>query len=283
MDRRAQGGLLLTVAVVGVLTGSHLLNPHVVTGAATAAPPPAAPTVGTCLANSVTSSWDATGTLRPAVTVYVPCDQPHRGEVFRVVDPLPAPAPGDTVFDLCTGEVDPTGYLGAEAADWQPEIDVRTTASGPDRRQVDAGQYWVACVLVDDTGPALVSALAGSAAAHTVPPQVAVCFAGSVTDLDVRSPVACDGPHDGEVFARRSVPAATPVDGLTRSCRVLVDEGSGRALAEREPDLVVEAVVTASDRVPDAATARCVVRSADDRRLTSSLRLLGDAPLPWAD
>ncbi|MEO5834042.1 MAG: septum formation family protein [Nakamurella sp.] len=292
MDRRALGGLALTLALVGVLAGSRLLNPLTVDGAAGAEPPPPPPVVGTCLAGSVTSSWDATGTLRPADTAYVSCAQPHRGEVFLVVDPGPPQSSPETVFDLCRGP-EMSSYLGVRPAgrDWQPEINVRTTASGPDRRQADTGQYWVACVVVDDLGAPLTSPLGGAAAAHTVPPQLGVCFDGSVADLGVRSPVGCDGPHTGEVFASRDVEASTARADLMPSCQALVDADTGRLISGREPSVIIETVVADGNvRVSDGdtpadatGTARCVVRSADDRRLTASLRQLDDAPLPWAD
>lgn len=293
MDRRARGGLLLATAVVIVGTVPRLLNPLTVTGAAAIAPPPPPPAVGSCLAGGVTSSWGARGVLRPADTVYVGCDRPHRAEIIRMIDPLPSPSTSETVFDLCTRDVDPSVYLGIPASDvgWRPELQVRVTASGPDARQAAAGQNWAACVLVDDVGRPLTTPLAGSAITHTIPAQVGVCFDGSSADLAFRGSSPCDAPHGGELFAGRPVDGTTDPAALTASCRELVIADVGRPALVEDPSLVVEAVV--SDEVTvDASTgsapggptgtARCVVRALDGRQLAASLRGLDAAPVPWA-
>lgn len=293
MDRRAHGGLALTLALVTVLTGSRLLNPSTVDGAAVVEPPPPPPSVGVCLAGSVTSSWDATGTLRPSDTVYVPCDQPHRGEVFAVVDPIPPLSSTETVFGLCTLPV--ASYLGVDSG-WQPELSVRSTASGPDRRQADVGQNWAACVLVDDVGPRATTSLAGAARRHSIPPQLGACFDGPATDLAYRGTSACESPHGGELFGTQPLDATTDRTALAASCRALVAADTARPTLADDPALVVE-VVGSRDIPQDLAThdaaatpspaavtgtARCVVRALDGRRLTASLRQIGDAPLPWA-
>ncbi len=294
MDGRAAGGLLLAVALAAGLTGARLLHPPVVDGAALALPPPPAPAVGTCLAGGVTSSWGAGGELRPSPTVYVPCDQPHRAEVVAVIDPLP-PGPV-TVFDRCAAATDVAAYLGTGTDGWRVELQMRTTASGPDARQVAAGQRWAACVLVDDVGPALTAPLAGAATRHAVPPEVGVCFDGTATDLAYRGTSPCQAPHGGELFGSRPVDAAADPAQLTASCRTLVAADTRRPDLVDDPALRVEAVVapdvtvdgvlfdTRSGAAPDGSTgtARCVVFADGGPGLTASLRLLGDAPLPWA-
>ncbi len=271
----------------------RLLNPTLLDGNAAAAPPPPAPRVGSCLAGGVTSSWGARGVLRPADTVYVTCDRPHRAEVVRVLDPPPDDPAAGTVFEQCAQAADVPAYLGGD--DWQPALQMRLTASGPDARQVAAGQYWAACVLVDDVGPALSVPLAGAAAAHTVPPEVGVCFDGSGDDLAFRGTSPCALPHGGELFGRRSVDGTTDRTALTASCRSLVEADTRRPAVTVDPDLLVEVVLAADGSAGSAAdpvageragagarTARCVVRAVDGRQLTGSLRLLGDAPLPWS-
>lgn len=295
MDGRAAGGLLLTVAFAAALAGSRLLHPLVVDGTGAALPPPPAPAVGDCLATGVTSSWGAAGMLRPSPTVYVPCDGPHRAEILAVIDPLPVSGDGVTVFDRCAAVTDLGGYLGAAPDGWRPELQVRATASGPDTRQVAAGQRWAACVVVDDVGPTLTGSLAGTAAAHAVPPQVGSCFDGTATDLAYRGPSPCDAPHHGELFGSRPVDGTVAIDALTASCRALVAADTGRPGLVDDPGLSVEAVMsddvtldgvlydTRSGSAPDGSTgtARCVVRAVDGRELTASLRLLGDAAPPW--
>ncbi|WP_157970645.1 septum formation family protein [Nakamurella deserti] len=288
MDRRAGGTLTLAVAVTVLVAVPRLLNPPLLDGVASTTPPPPAPAVGTCLQNSVTSSWGARGVLQPSDTVYVTCDRPHRAEIFRVVDPLPPPASAGTVFDLCGSVEEFSTYLGTAGGGWRPELQVRITASGPDARQVAAGQNWAACVLVDDVGPTLTAPLAGAAAAHTVPPQVGVCFDGGATDLAFRGTSPCDRPHSGELFGSRVVGTDADRDALTASCRDLAAADTGRPAVLTDPAFTVEAVVTddrvrEGDDVGDAtATARCVVRALDGRQLTASLRGIGDGVVPWA-
>jgi hypothetical protein len=286
VDRRAGGTLSLAAALVAVVIVPRLLNPPVLDGVPSALPPPPAPAVGTCLANSVTSSWGADGVLRPSDTVYVGCDQPHRAEVFRVIDPLPAMSTSGTVFAECAGGPEVAAHLGATDDGWRPVLQMRTTASGPDARQVAAGQNWAACVLVDDVGPALTGPLTGAAASHTVPPQVGVCFHGTGADLEFRGTTRCDAPHGGELFGSREV-AGRDVDdaaepgALTASCRALVEADTRQPALTRDPQLVVEVVI--SDDVTDGGTttARCVLRARDGRTLTGSVRQLGDGAVPW--
>jgi hypothetical protein len=295
MERKAGGTLALAAALTVLVVVPRLLNPPVVAGTAAAVPPPPAPAVGTCLANSVTSSWGARGVLRPSDTVYVDCHQPHRAEIFRVVDPLPAGEAGGTVFDRCTRDSGGVDYLGTTTDGWRPELQMRITASGPDARQVAAGQRWAACVFVDDVGPALAVPLAGSAAGHGVPPQVGVCFDGSATDLAFRGTTPCDLPHGGELFGSRPVDATSDAGALTASCRALVAADTRNPTLVDTPGLRTEAVLSADvlvdgvlfdtreEPAPDGSTgtARCVVRAVEGRQLTGSLRLLGDAAPPW--
>ena len=289
MDRRAGGTVALAVAVTVLVAVPRLLNPPSLDGSAAVVPPPPAPAVGTCLENSVTSSWGARGVLQPSDTTYVTCDRPHRGEIFRVVDPLPPPGVAGSVFDQCGSTDEVVTYLGTTGDGWRPELQARITASGPDARQVAAGQSWAACVLVDDVGPALTGSLAGAAATHSVPPQVGVCFEGTATDLAYRGTSPCDRPHGGELFGSRAVGADADRDARTASCRALVAADTGRSAFLTDPAVTVEAVVTddpvldGGDEDPAApATARCVLRALDGRQLTASLRGVGDGTVPWS-
>ncbi|WP_157970728.1 hypothetical protein [Nakamurella deserti] len=295
--RRAAGIVLLCVAVLAIAALGRLQNPPRLAGTAAAEPPAPPPSVGDCLlALPVDDGWYEPGVLPPPLQLG-DCTEPHFGEVYTVV-------PYDTADDgpSCWGDdsavPDPLSYLGqppTPAGSWFPTLNFFVVLGGPDERQRDTGQAWVACVIAlstyADSRP-FTAPLAGAYAAGTLPVQFAVCQDGA--DLTRSSSVPCDRPHIGEDFAQIQLTGPGPdADTLTAGCTELVARMAGtdpagweslevRVVAYLLPDGSGPDVVVPPLRTGQNGHATCGVVATDGRRLAGSLLALGDAPVPWA-
>lgn len=307
MDRRTGGALVIVLALVSVLVVPRILNPVLVTGVAAPAPPPPAPAIGDCIADTDWSSGfdDAGALIQSAPAVFVPCTEPHQGEVSYVnPDFQPAPynagQPYGGFDDPCTNPPhSELTYLGLDPTTahlWEPALATGTRVLGPDARQFAAGQRWAACVITF-RGYATVTSTLRDATRRDGPPRaLAVCFTGGGANPTDR-PALCSGPHAVELLAAVTLPADDPIDqtALDRGCVELADQQAGRPLSN-EAGLEVVALTYAFDTASaapvevvaplptgaDGGWSSCLVRAVDGRRLDGSVRQLGTRPLPWA-
>ncbi len=295
MDRRVTGALVLLVALLAGLVVPRVLHPSRVAGVASAEPPAAPLAVGDCLRDGVPRARvnDRGAPVPTDTVVTVGCHDAHRAEVVLVDDA--ADGTSDDVVRRCIDElVDRWSLTGDGFAPWDPQLDIDLGLAGPDARQQAVGQRWTACV-VGPTQSVLDRPLAAAPPGSGPPPEFASCSrtqAGS----DSAVTVPCTEHHSVETFGRRDLDAgaADTQDELAAGCVDLVAAATGRQDLSGIPDLTVETPVYAAftgDSQPVIAPipsdalggwATCLVRTADGRELTASLRRLGDAPLPWA-
>lgn len=306
MDRRISGGLALVLALVAVLVTPRILNPPVLDGAALVEPPAPAPVVGDCVRQSI---GGYTVSDRGGLTTYepvtlVPCTELHRSEIIRVepdlgpaANPTNPAQPIDAFFTRCLGAGSSSWGTNEElsAGDWQPEVNIMYGVFGPDARQFAAGQRWAACVVALPNGE--LDRRLPATSRTEVPPELGLCTVAPGGTEDTATVIGCASPHTSEIFGHRVLGAGSDLaqDELLRGCVDLVTTATGRAGVAQEPTLsvVAETIAWYDDRdggpvtlpLPAGAQggwATCTVRPADSRKLTASLRLIGDAPLPWS-
>lgn len=279
---------MLVLAVLCVLVVPRLTAVGV-TGAAAVEPGPPPLQVGTCVLTEVTPGLTDGGWMRASpVLVAVDCAEPHWGEVAVLdlrtgADGRPVPCRGPRIDSYLVG---PSATSGSTAA-----IRVDATALGPDARQFADGQRWTSCLVHSDAP--VTGSVAGIAVAGDPPPSLGRCYQDGFASLDsLLAP--CRTPHRSELFRYLAIdldrqPVQSEVDSW---CAAAIVAATGRS------DLAGLAVVTAvfawfDDRqsrfvdlpVPigaRGATALCGLQVADDRLLISSLRRIGEAPLPFA-
>lgn len=317
--RRAWGVALVVLSVLAVTAVGA--SRRTFGGTATAAPVPPPPAIGDCLLDQPTGvSWDDSwgqgfGTAPsddpPAAAEIGPCAGLRFGEIVQL-DPAASTVDGQlSRWSECDRQA--ALYLGSPRptddpdAVWQPTIMIRTGFVWPSRRQRAAGQTWAACVVTlppDDFAQSATlpvdHPLRGGWTVAEVRNRMGTC------GRDFQTPAPCGQPHRLETlaFADLESPALTQ-EQLDQGCRDQV------AIQTRMPDpaaggsLTVAALIvvnpgystageTDSGTVPDLESARnldppaiysyalCVVSpTAADRRLTGSLRELGDAPVPF--
>ncbi|GGM08123.1 hypothetical protein [Nakamurella endophytica] len=278
---RGAGGLLLLVAVAGMVAVAAWIRPPI-SGSPAAEPVPAPPAVGDCL---LVDPADAVG---PPTG---PCTQRHLGEVVAV-QPRAAVGPE---LSVCSTPGAVT-YLGLQPdgtldGTWSPATFVADRQIGPSRRQRAAGQQWTACVLV----PALPAAdttytgtARGAFAGGRLPQVYAVC-AGTVLG---ERPMPCGRAHTVEVIGSTWVTGPVDRARLARGCADLVRRVTGLAdpTAAGALTLSSEVVGWSSDgmtgdpadesvRARSTGTALCAVHAS--RELRATLVGIGDRPLPW--
>jgi len=296
--RRTAGVVALCVAVLAMAVLGRLQNPPRLDGTATAEPPAPPPSVGDCLlALPVDDGWYEPGVLPPPLQLGG-CAAPHFGEVYTVVPHDAADEDGPSCWQADGAVPDPLTYLGGAptpTGSWYPTLNFFVVLGGPDERQRDTGQAWVACVIsvstYADSRP-FTGTLAGAYATGTLPTQFSVCQDGA--DPTRSSSVPCDRPHAAEYFAQTELTGPGPdADTLTAGCTALVARATGtdpagrpslevRMRAYLHPDGIGVDEVVPPLRPGQSGFATCGVVATDGKRLAGSLLALRDAPVPWA-
>jgi len=166
VTHRQQGLVVIGVAVFLVVVVAGL-RPHLVTGAAQAAPVPGPPVVGDCVLDPVpgppmralvTDASGGTVPVYPAQQIR-PCTGTRYGEIAAVIStPKPTFVKGrgtsdryldDPNEDSCFSAASP--YVGIATKPthgfWQTFLQIDFALSRPSPRQQAAGQRWAACIV----------------------------------------------------------------------------------------------------------------------------------------
>jgi len=237
------------------------VRPHIVAGAAQAAPVPGPPAVGDCVLDPVpVSAWvwsssplestNITATTSAADMSYPrqqmqPCSGPRYGEVVAVIANPHAPVVagdaansyiGDPNMDSCHSSA--LQYLGLATppAHWEPFVQSTSAMSRPSIRQEAAGQHWVACVVglrpsAGTPGPAAGRLYASSIrdAFHTGHERNQLGSCSPAIDWELPAGFSsCGLRHSLELFAFGST-GEHPMtrSALELSCQLLVRELTG--------------------------------------------------------
>ena len=314
MDRRWGGVLVLVVAIVAALAGNA--RTKLVAGHGLTEQLPDPPAVGDCvleaLSESVLNAFDRTVEIRDFPSARIsPCTGSRYGEVVAVLDTgldYTAPSDGDVWGDpkspanRCSSAVEL--YLGVPAADdrssrWSPTASVAVAGLGPGPVLTDAGQRWVACVVVslaesanDPRGTQrFTGTLQDALETLRLPPQLAQC-APSLPDptLGSVSMIPCDRPHSAELlgFAWSDRPDNATKSRLAHECPELIGMLTGLADPTAHGRLRVRATSMqlppdASDTDPDAVGPvyyYCGVEATSGLLLTGPMLGLDNGPLP---
>ncbi len=271
-----------------------------------------------------------------------PCTGTRYGEVAAVIaDPAPTgrerccDADGEMV--PATGPADPAGgslsdaYLQDPNADrcwqlaqsyvgmdpWPPAaadglalgvaVSVLGVLTGPDTRQVSAGQHWAACLAVPIQSARLATVsfrLSLRDAIHTGANRdvLATCFAalgspeaaGSTTmlGLSVQTNVAvvpCGRPHAGELLASGLAEGQVSLASAVAGCRAQSESYTGLADPTVGGRISLKTLITdvngadvTSDPVPAQSSIACYLWTVGGADLNGSLLALRDRPVPWA-
>jgi len=233
VTHRQQGLVVIGVAVFLVVVVAGL-RPHLVTGAAQAAPVPGPPVVGDCVLDPVpgppmralvTDASGGTVPVYPAQQIR-PCTGTRYGEITAVIaTPKPTVVKGRGTSDRYLDDPNQTScafaaapYVGMTTQPiqgfWQTYLQITSGLSRPSARQQAAGQRWAACIVTlrpsdpgsaTATAPAQAVAQYGSSlrdALHTgrQRDQLGTCI--PAVDWD-RGPVTdgCRQPHTLEILA----------------------------------------------------------------------------------
>lgn len=306
MDRRTSGSALLGTAVLLALVVPRILDSPYVDGVARIEPPRPPAAVGECLRDTpgsyaITESG-AIMTWQPVT--FVPCTAPHDGEVVFREDALPDIGTSystTAINDFQTRCSDRASTLRGDPTTsvWQPDLSFGTAVLGPDRQQFGGGQRWTACAVeLSTSGPPVANSRPLAALLDgALPPELGTCAIGGPNEEDVTY-IDCTEPHTSESFGHRSIDAGSELDqdALQSSCQDVVTRATGQADLTTEASIAIVAEISAW--YPDRGTyepatlplpaeaesgwATCDVSTTDGRKLTASLREIGDAPLPWA-
>jgi hypothetical protein len=311
--RRAWGVALVVLSVLAVTAVAA--SRRTFAGTATAAPVPPPPAIGDCLLGQPTGlGWDdslgqgpgSSPDDPPAGAEIGPCAGLRFGEIVQL-DPAAGTVEGQlSRWSECDRQA--ALYLGWPRpsddpdAVWQPTIMIRTGFVWPSRRQQAAGQTWAACVVTlppDDFAQSAILPvdypLRGGWTVADVRNRVGTC------GRDFQTPAPCGQPHRLETLAFANLESSTLTqEQLDQGCRDQVaaqtrmpDITAGGSLSTHVTIFVMRGGIDSDLTVPDLDSVRsldsviysyaqCVVSpTAADRRLTGSLRELGDAPVPF--
>jgi hypothetical protein len=316
MDRRVWGTALVAVVLVGALVVPSLAGRRIA-GTAAAVPVPDPPRVGQCLLaaadggrsvlefNQVTVSAAGVG----------PCGGQNFGEVVAVAsdvhtfpstvtnranhpEPLACQPAARRYVGWSVADDDPTigetgnSYPGSGEPDgsgvgpgrrlgpWRPVSTSSIALYGPNLWQFQAGQHWLACVLVPRDVPYAGSVRGGPAGSAAS--AFASCWNRGA--FVPREPIPCAQPHSGETFGVARLGDIDPAV-IDRSCVDLVTAATGMSDPVRGGVITIAVQVDASNggaASDSAGQASCTIGVVADRRLTESLTGIGDGPLPWA-
>jgi hypothetical protein len=295
------GAILLGLVALMVVVAS--VRGTLVAGRAVAPPVPAPPEQGHCLLENpfdagftefVVYEDDALPAWRTA-----PCEGARFGEVVSVGAGVGLDASfQDGSWERCWN--DAFGYLGLPdpaGADGHrsTHVNVMAALTGPDRRQLAAGQDWAACVVQlapsgTGTGLTVEHSLRDAWSRTEDRRLLAMC----VNDVRLLYPTGCRDPHGAEQISSWSGDPAGFGQPDADACRHDAVVALGSPAALDRGDLTALALPTRwSDRTgqqitgPDAVAAgqpyvvMCLLVPADPaRELVGPLRELGDAPAP---
>ncbi|MTD15228.1 hypothetical protein GIS00_14895 [Nakamurella sp. YIM 132087] len=303
MERRRSGGLLVLVTLLLALVVARLAAPDV-TGSPVAAPFPDPPVVGQCLLQDARA-----GTVELPPEAYGDCGTAHFGEVLRVYEDgaqVPRVAfgassrPDDEACDpalrgyVAIGQLSPGNdrgnYRTSGYEPWWPLLPGDFALIGPDTLARNAGQHWMACVVLPRAGGPYAGTVAGVYDGGTMPAAYGTCPSDSV--IGVRT-VPCDGPHRFELFATTGLTYhLDDAEQLHRSCAAFVGTASGATVPTADGRLTVSVGVVVYDKAgyrhpgrpedvgESPGQAYCGVAAEQGAELTGTLVGLGDAPLP---
>lgn len=309
----------MAVVLVAVITG---LRPHLVAGAAQAAPVPGPPAVGDCVLDplpdpalvrsaGVTATSGGTVPVYPALQIR-PCTGIRYGEVTSLIAaPRPAVVKGDTAdsryledpnLDSCYPAA--TRYVGTSAQPildgWQTYLQITAAISRPSARQEAAGQRWAACTvaLIPDAtrGPSISPQYSTSiyGALHTgrLRNQLGNCVP-TILDWSIARGSGigdCGRPHSMEILALGwSGDHPLPRAQLELTCQQLVRQLTAMPDPTAAGGLSVQVYVEDNNsttvttaQVPADSSLACGVTTSGTRKLGGSLLALGRQPIPWA-
>lgn len=301
MKRRSAGVLLIiavTVAALAVAGATNRTRP----GTPVAAPPPGPPRAGNCLTSPITG-LDRMAVIPPGVTsTFSDCTGARFGEVAQVwTDQLPplvgAPDAGTTpVLQATMTRCDKaaSGYVGVPAAAtsslWQSPVGLTTSLVGPSRRQIAAGQRWLACV-IGLGGSAVSGSLRDAMTAPARARPLTQCV--PTPNWSERRVVACTSVHLAEVLGDVETghrPGLTETE-LESTCRTLAVAVTRMPDPEQGGLLQIETVAWHYGEGGEPVSgfdaehyghAQCIIKARFPRRLGGSLTALGSGPVPWA-
>ncbi len=268
--RQAVGVIILLLAglLVAVIPA---LKPTLITGSATAAPIPGAPSVGDCVTDPIPYSSLLIGLRGPGGEYVYPalmitaCDGPRYGEVTAVV-PI-ASTPTVTVSGSTTTTTDSNvdkcwaasaAYVGtAPATDpsgslWSPTIWAPSSVSRPLPAAQAAGQQWLACLTYvqsadqfpDRTAAPYTGTLRSAASTGYQGDQLGLCGFSP----GQRAVGACTKPHQYQQLASGSTQTTTLSRAeLNRTCTESANLIIGRPDATDGGNLEVVVTVFGSD------------------------------------
>jgi hypothetical protein len=289
MSRRLLGAMVLCGVLLLVLVASGLSGQRVA-GTPVASPVRPAPSVGDCQLE-VSSPAELLGDRLPSPELS-PCSGPRVGEVMLV---FPDYAAAGTVspdsvspLEACSDVLN--SYLGqpgnsAELGSWAPAlaVDSRLVYATPLQRA--AGQRWAACVVYPLAGDGESKQFNGPVRnVMRRPGADSAALSACFNELGKES-VSCLSPHRAEVFAWMTVQPGTTGAQLQTSCANLVKSLTLMPDPTAAGELTISGAVIPIDGGLSgdyrASFALCaVVVTNPDRFLTSTLRNLGDSPLP---
>lgn len=303
MERRLTGWLVLAVVAVLVIIVAAV-NGRALPGVAVALPVPPPPQPGDCALDDPNVPGGYLGDRPdqlPAVRL-APCTGARYGEVVGLVgDP--------TTLSLGSGSVPPAHmpcldlarvYIGVPETSgvqnpYFPALALGVAMTGPNQRQLSAGQRWGACVVYPDLpftspGEPYDIVLQGISMRGIEAQSFALC-----TDTaDPQTTVDCGRPHHFELFGTTLglLPAGISQADLDESCRAIILAATGLPEVTAGGLLTMEAVSYGfledgamlegrTSGGPTETYAICRVRPTDERRnLTTSIRGISMGRLP---
>ncbi len=314
MTRRQRGLVVIGVAVVLVAVVAGL-RPHLVTGAAQAAPVPGPPAVGDCVLDPVpgppedvnvnNTDYDGTVPVYPAQRIRS-CTAARYGEITAVIR-----APKPTVFkgeigarylddpnqDICFPAA--AQYVGMTTRPiqgfWQTSLQINSALSRPSRRQQAAGQRWAACIVtLSQSDPMSPTPRYGSSIRDALRTgeqrdQLGNCTAALTWNGDLAID-GCRQPHALEILASGDsgdhpvtrVQIEATCQQLVRQLTAIPDPTAAGALSIQIhiEDNSIAAITTSP--VSAHSSLVCGIATTGNRKLRGSLLALGRQPIPWA-
>lgn len=290
MAPKAAGGLLLTAALVVLLTGHTLLRP-LTTGSALPMTIAAQPRIGDCVLSAPDPTVDPEVISLPVV--FGPCTGVIAGEIVSVAAGRPRAQGG--AIGVLMGTAGPcwesaSRFAGLATSDgvaalpghgaagsapggpaWLPTLRVRGQRVTADALQTAAGRDWSACMVRPEDLSVYLGSVRDAVAAGAAPSPYGDCAPpGAHSD---GASVRCSRPHTSERLGWAAVPTGAQTSvALARSCRAL----AARLL--RTPDPTYAGMLEIVVSVGDVTDCELAVRGAG--RLSSSLIGIAGAPLP---
>ena len=300
MLRRLAGVVVLAAVVVAIVVVGSIRG-RIIAGDAVAEPIEPPPQIGDCLTEDPNDLGDALYGWRPyppSIRMN-PCSGPRYGEVVFILNNLDSVDLVQNPLGACAQPAN--DYLGipfpAMPTNFAPAIRMSLGMAGPDMRQRSAGQEWAACVVyipiifAEEVPITVDHPLRGSWLRQSDARLFALC----IDDTSSLLPLDCGRPHHYELLSGAlGTPGGTP-ELAEAACREAVIEALGSPAALDRGDLRTAVLPVRfapnSDgnmiTGPEAITAggdyfsNCLVTPTDSaRRLTASVRGLGDAPVP---